>query len=113
MLPFLAWISAEDHCEDDNLVVDDLGNGFCRVVAVDFEHAFVRLSEEPIVPYVPPGLRANYDPALVRTCLERIQRLTQDQIVASCDASAATAQIAAALFRRRGLLREALSEWLD
>ncbi len=39
LLPYFAWIAADDHYDDTNLVVDELGDGRCRVVAVDFEQA--------------------------------------------------------------------------
>lgn len=44
LLPFLAWIGAEDHNKDSDLVIDDLGDGRYRVVAIDFEHAFTCLT---------------------------------------------------------------------
>jgi hypothetical protein len=38
LLPFLAWIAADDHNDDTNLVVEELENDDCRVMAIASRH---------------------------------------------------------------------------
>jgi hypothetical protein len=38
LLPFLAWIAADDHNDDTNLVVEELENDDCRVMATASRH---------------------------------------------------------------------------
>jgi hypothetical protein len=86
LLPFLAWIAANDHLDDDtNLVVDVLDNNHCRVLAMDFEHAFAwEQGEDVIYLPVPPALEANVDPLLVSESLAVIEMLTPSQISGCC-----------------------------
>jgi hypothetical protein len=47
----------EDHSDDTNLVVDELGNGELRVRAIDFEHPFRWTEgEQSVLDWAPPGL---------------------------------------------------------
>jgi hypothetical protein len=78
LLPFLAWISADDHYDDTNLVVDDLGDGHFRVMAIDFEHAFHWGHGEDAI---------NADSRLVEKYLEIIEGLTAVQITDCCVAA--------------------------
>jgi hypothetical protein len=85
LLPFLAWIAADDHYDNTNLVVDELGNDLFHVVAIDFEHAFAWAhGEEAIVLPAPPALVAYVDPLLVSDSLAVIERLTAAQISGCC-----------------------------
>jgi hypothetical protein len=119
LLAFLVWIAANDHHDDTNLVVDDLGNNL-RIVAIDFEHAFRWEQGEDVIKLpAPPGLVANVDPALVTKQLVVIENLTALQISGCCDACdfqpQLATQIAAVLQRRQRLVRKALCDrgWLE
>jgi hypothetical protein len=119
LLPFFVWIAAEDHYDDTNLVVDELGDGQCRVVAVDFEHAFRWTpGEDKIVLHAAPGLIANIDPLIVRDSLAIIEGITAEQMRDACKASGyppeLQREIARVLQHRQGLLRTPMekSGWL-
>lgn len=119
LLPYFVWIAAEDHYDDTNLVVDELGDGQCRVVAVDFEHAFRWTpGEDKIVLHAPPGLIANIDPLMVRDYLTIIEGITPGQIRDACKDSGYPLElqttIARVLRHRQGLLRTSMekSGWL-
>jgi hypothetical protein len=85
LLPYFAWIAAEDHYDDTNLVVDELGDGQCRITAIDFEHAFRWTpGEHKIILKGPPGLTSNIDPLAVRNSLAAIAGITAKQIDEAC-----------------------------
>ena len=120
LLPFLAWIAANDHFDNTNLVVEEFGNDLCRIVAIDFEHAFSwAQNEEKIVPPTPPALVNNRDTLVVRESLEAIERLTAAQIEGCCevlqDHPRWRDEIEGTLRYRQPLLRDVLAEqgWLD
>ena len=115
LLPFLAWIAANDHCNDTNLVVDELENNHCRVLAIDFEHAFAwEQGENTIFLPMPPALEANVDPLIVSESLEVIERLTPSQMSGCCGVfehkPSLRERIERVLKLRQQLLREPLVE---
>jgi hypothetical protein len=122
LLPFLAWIGANDHNKHSNFVVDDLGNDLRRIVAIDFEDAFPWTKqdelEEKVIPPKPPGLSVNHDRHLVNSALQRIEELDPAEIDACCRASGISSSMADTIARglraRQRLLRDRLRElgWL-
>jgi hypothetical protein len=119
LLPFLAWIGSDDHGRDNNLVFEELSEDRLRVVAVDFEHAFLwRGAEDVVCPPAPAALVANLDPSLVCERLAAIENLAADQIADCCTAFERQPEIGkwiqSALRRRQTLLRAPLIQkgWL-
>lgn len=112
LLPFLVWIADTDHFDDTNLVIDRLGNGTCRIGAIDFEHAFDWGNEDETTVRGPPGLIANIDRPRVAKHLAAIEGLSPAAI-RDCCAACCLPQFANDLDRRRGLLRDRLGWWLD
>jgi hypothetical protein len=116
LLAFLPWISATDHLDDTNLIVDLIGADLLRVRAVDFEFAFAWSDEpETIKPYAPHSIVNNREPALVENCLQRIEALTTKQIAACVEESGFSPQVTEILHVRQGLIRPALDAfgWLQ
>jgi hypothetical protein len=113
LLPFLAWIGSDDHTKDSNFVVDDLGNGRLRIVAIDFEHAFPwrgrKELEAVITAPEPPGLSKHFDPQIVNRALQLIEALTPQEIATCCVNSGIAPKLAKelvdTLHGRQSLLR--------
>jgi hypothetical protein len=120
LLPFLAWVSADDHHGDDtNLVRDTIGEDEYRIVAIDFEHAFGwEHGPDKLVLPQPPALINNLDRNCLEDRLTAIEKITHEQIAQCCaDAGydcAETTEIADILLIRKGLLRKSSGEqgWL-
>lgn len=88
LLPFLAWVAADDHNDDSNLVVEVQGDDIRRIVAVDFGDAFMwRAGERVIVLPKRPALVTNVDPVVVRAALAAIEGLSAERICAACAAA--------------------------
>lgn len=110
LLPYFAWIEAEDHYDDTNLVVDELGDEQCRITAIDFKHAFRWTpGEDKIILNGPPGLISNIDPLAVRNSLAAIEGITAKQIDEACKLSGYPPElqekISRVLHERQHLLR--------
>jgi hypothetical protein len=89
-------------------VIDELGNGRLRVVAIDFEHAFEwGQDEKSIVLPKSRGLRRNIDTRVISDTLNIIERLDAERILSCCTSSGHPSgkQIAEVLQRRQGFLR--------
>jgi hypothetical protein len=120
LIPFLVWIGATDHAKQSNFVVDDLGEGRSRVVAIDFEHAFHWLVAPQYEKYENflRGLRDNFDCRIVGKTLEKIEQLSADAITACCRAAGLESdeaeRISSVLQYRQGLIRDLLDQhgWL-
>lgn len=112
LIPFLAWVSATDHNDDTNLVVDDLDEGRCRVVAIDFEHAFEwpQGNASSIMLYASRGLKSHADPELVDRHLRAIEELDDETIRLCCADAHEPTDIADPLVRRKSLVRDVLAQ---
>jgi hypothetical protein len=116
LLPFLIWVGAEDHGDDTNLIIDKIGDGQIRIMAVDFDESLKwSQGEEFFGPNSrPPGLVVNSNPTLVKQTLAAIEHLTDAQIQACCAASRIAPEPAQhlvdVLLRRQRLLSPHLSE---
>lgn len=119
LLPFLAWVGADDHYKDENLVVDDLDPAGLNISAIDFDDAFsFALETDCITAPVPPSLKIHFDKVRVGETLEKILNLSEAEIMSCCAASADwlshPQQVAEALIARRKFLKQAMSDagWL-
>jgi hypothetical protein len=110
LIAFAAWIDAFDHGSEANYVVEKGTEGQIRVVAIDFEDAFGwSAGIETIMIYAPHELVKNMDRELLSEMVDRIERVTFDEILTYCTA-AGIPEKAPDLDKRRQLLRVALQK---
>ncbi len=113
LVPFLAWIDAEDHASPVNFVLEyDSAANVPRLVAVDFEDAFRwTAGEDKISVSVLRVFHCNMNTCLVERTIATIENLDDVQ-VRECCSVAFLPELAPILLKRAKLLRESLKGWV-
>jgi hypothetical protein len=120
LLAFHAWIATED-LKDEHLVVAAEPDGSYRVAAIDFAYSmnFGADGGHVLTPSAPPALLAAVDRKEVASTVEKIEKMTDDEITSFVRAlpadvadEAEKSKLAAGLCVRRGKIREAMKGWM-